>query len=326
LEKPTPCAAEALVVVQLPAGAMAYLTRFEDFYKSSDEEGSDGEEGTFGQQTYGPPPAAKEVSVEEQLSSSEGEEEEGARPEDGDSDWAPEDRDWVPQSLVDLKMRIKVGDKLEKPDGPMRDRLAEQEEREKGEEGGDRAFTNSYEEVCKLTCYVCGLQLESNRLNSHMAKEHSGQEAGERTQFDVLTWHRCGLCGKELVFTRQRVRHHVVTEHAHNLQDYDRTYMVARRRGKDKETGPVVGQTADEVEEIIRTEHGNLGDVDIDDIAAADISNDCNDLVKIDCKICSEQVEFDNFRFLHLKKHGIDLDDYRRSYGEPAVLRMVYHR
>jgi len=37
-------------------------------------------------------------------------------------------------------------------------------------------------------------------------------------------------------------------------------------------------------------------------------------------------VEQDNFRFMHLKKHGIDVDDYRTSYGEPGIVKLVYHR
>ena len=28
----------------------------------------------------------------------------------------------------------------------------------------------------------------------------------------------------------------------------------------------------------------------------------------------------------HLKRHGVDLDDYRRSHGEPTVVKFVYHR
>ena len=32
------------------------------------------------------------------------------------------------------------------------------------------------------------------------------------------------------------------------------------------------------------------------------------------------------FRLPHLKRHGVDLDDYRRSHGEPSVVKFVYHR
>ena len=60
---------------------------------------------------YGPP--VRPVTVEEQLALSEDDDEddeEGGEDDDEESDggWSPEDRDFVPEDLTDLKMRIKV--------------------------------------------------------------------------------------------------------------------------------------------------------------------------------------------------------------------------
>ena len=48
--------------------------------------------------------------------------------------------------------------------------------------------------------------------------------------------------------------------------------------------------------------------------------------LQIECKICCKQVEKDNFRFLHLKKHGMDISDYKLVYGDPVNVKSSYHR
>merc|ERR1719232_1241464 len=74
------------------------------------------------------------------------------------------------------------------------------------------------------------------------------------------------------------------------------------------------------------TGEGGENDVDPSTVDEADISNDYADIMKILCKICNKHVEKDNFRFIHLKKHGMDVADYKVSYGDPVPVKNTYHR
>ena len=157
---------------------------------------------------YGPP--VRPVTVEEQLALSEDDEEEDeeGEGEDDESDggWSPEDRDFVPEDLTDLKMRIKVtGSRKRRKGGkPTRDLRAEAAE-EESEEEDERVFSNNYSEVCKFSCNVCGEEVDSDQLKKHMANLHSdvadqveeGLDGGGK-RFHKKTWHRCGICGKQV--------------------------------------------------------------------------------------------------------------------------------
>ena len=161
---------------------------------------------------YGPP--VRPVTVEEQLALSEDDEEEdeegGEDDEESDGGWSPEDRDFVPEDLTDLKMRIKVtgsslkGKRRRKGLKPGRDLRAEAAENE-SEEEDERVFSNNYSEVCKFSCNVCGEQVDSDQLKKHMTRQHGGSADqleegldGGGKRFDKKTWHRCGICGKQV--------------------------------------------------------------------------------------------------------------------------------
>ena len=67
-------------------------------------------------------------------------------------------------------------------------------------------------------------------------------------------------------------------------------------------------------------------DVDPSTVDDADITSDYADLLKILCRICNKHIERDIFGSLHLKKHGMDVEDYKVSYGEPIPVKNSYHR
>ena len=160
---------------------------------------------------YGPP--VRPVTVEEQLALSEDDEEEdeegGDYEDDSDGGWSPEDRDFVPEDLTDLKMRIKVTGssktrKQRKGGKPTRDLRAEAAEDE-SEEEDERVFSNNYNEVCKFSCNICGEEVDSDQLSKHMTRLHSDAAdqreeglAGGGKHFHKKTWHRCGICGKQV--------------------------------------------------------------------------------------------------------------------------------
>ena len=67
-------------------------------------------------------------------------------------------------------------------------------------------------------------------------------------------------------------------------------------------------------------EYDDLANVDIESIAEDDISDCYRDLVKLDCRICGDNLELDLLNS-HLVLHGIDVDDYIRAYIDPNLLR-----
>jgi len=309
-----------------------YLTRFEDYYKSSDESGDesdDEERKEFGTAKYGP-----EVNLSYQEEDEFEESDDDGRVDDGmvedkaDSDWTPEERDFVPESLVDLKLKIKLPKNYK---GYDEDAFNEDFDDEEGEDAGSRVYSNDYSEVCKFKCGVCGLEIDTEKLKSHMNSNHdpiavSESEGGGgegKRPYDVKTWHRCGICGKAVVFTRVRLRYHVISEHSMAIQDYNEQYMVKRGGRGRRPSGGGRGRRPSGV-----GSEGGDGEADVDPrtVRPEDISNDYADIVKIECRICGKRVEKDNFRFMHLKQHGMDLSDYKVSYGEPVVVKNKYHK
>ena len=149
---------------------------------------------------------------------------------DSEDDWSPEDLDFVPEDLTDLKMRIKVSGgiprflhfycheyhgrennnvykvtgtgKGRKGEKPTRDLRAEAAEDESDEED-ERIFSNNYNDVCKFACDHCGDEVDTDKLKKHMAEVHNSATAGEEvlgegSRYQKKTWHRCGICGKEV--------------------------------------------------------------------------------------------------------------------------------
>jgi len=307
-----------------------YLTRFEDYYKSSDESGDesdDGEKKEYGTVRYGPSdsqPFQQEQGEYYEESDDEDDRVDGGMLQDKrDSDWTPEERDWVPQSLVDLKLKIKPPKNFK---GYDEDAFNEDYEDEEDEDGTARVFSNDYSDVCKFKCTVCGIDIDTEKLKSHMNSNHDAEVEESKRPYDVKTWHRCGICGKAVVFTRVRLRYHVITEHSMTIQDYNEEYMNMSKRGNIKVGRPFGGGFKGKVRRPSGVSDDGETNVDPRTVKAEDISDDYADIVKVECRICGKKVEKDNFRFMHLKQHGMDLSDYKVSYGEPDLVKNKYHR
>merc|ERR1712013_845968 len=131
-------------------------------------------------------PPTRPVTVEEQLALSDDDDEEKGEEGkdehdedeeeevDSDDDWSPEDLDFVPEDLTDLKMRIKVtgtgkGRRGEKPTRDLRAEAAEDE----SDEEDERVFSNNYNDVCKFACNNCGDEVDSDKLKKHMTEVHN---------------------------------------------------------------------------------------------------------------------------------------------------------
>jgi len=331
-----------------------YLTRFEDYYKSSDESGDESDDEKkkdFGTERYGPNVDRIGPEDDEFAESEDEDRIDKIHPVNGDVDWSPEEKgDWVPQSLVDLKMKIKppknfkgyngVAFQVESDDedddsenkvysNDYNGVAFQVESDDEDDDSENKVYSNDYNEVCKFRCGVCGLNIDTEKYKNHINTNHDPSEVVEvdygdsKRPYDVKTWHRCGICGKSVVFTRVRLRYHVITDHSMAIQDYNDEYMVKRGGGRP---GRPFGSRSRKPSGV-GSEGGDCdGDVDPRTVHPDDISDDYADIVKIECNICGKRVEKDNFRFMHLKQHGMDMSDYKVSYGEPSVVKNKYHK
>ena len=305
-----------------------YLTRFEDYYKSSDESGDESDDEKkkeFGTERYGP--NFNSIGPEDdEFAESEDEDRVNRIHPKGDADWSPEEKgDWVPQSLVDLKMKIKPPKNFKGYNGV----AFQMESDDEDDDSENKVYSNDYNEVCKFRCGVCGLNIDTEKYKNHINTNHDPSEVVEvdygesKRPYDVKTWHRCGICGKSVVFTRVRLRYHVITDHSMAIQDYNDQYMIKRGGGRPGRPFGSRGRKPSGV----GSEGGDCdGDIDPRTVHPDDISDDYADIVKIECNICGKRVEKDNFRFMHLKQHGMDMSDYKVSYGEPSVVKNKYHK
>ena len=319
---------------QFGYGSGGYLTRFEDFYKSSSDDSEDEDESKSKIQKIPPPvPSSsfknvaslednkEDVFKQEAHYYSESDDDDDNEGEIRDplvsDEGALPSKDWVPLSNDDLKMTIKPPKNFKGyQEGAYPENVEELKEEEDNE---DKTFSNDYADVCKFKCNLCGLDIDSEKLRSHINNNHDNTEGVDNEldsnrPYSIKNYHKCGLCNKTLLFTRVRLRYHIINEHNMAIQDYNEQFMA--KRGAVKRFRRGSGDTGD----------GGENDVDPSTVDEADISNDYADIMKILCKICNKHVEKDNFRFIHLKKHGMDVADYKVSYGDPVPVKNTYHR
>lgn len=325
---------ESVNMSQFGYGSGGYLTRFEDFYKSSSDDSEDEDESKSKIQKIPPPvPSSsfknlaslednkEDVFKQEAHYYSESDDDEDNEGEIRDplvsDEGALPSKDWVPLSNDDLKMTIKPPKNFKGyQEGAYPENVEELKEEEDNE---DKTFSNDYADVCKFKCNLCGLDIDSEKLRSHINNNHDNTEGVDNEldsnrPYSIKNYHKCGLCNKTLLFTRVRLRYHIINEHNMAIQDYNEQFMA--KRGAVKRFRRGSGDTAE----------GGENDVDPSTVDEADISNDYADIMKILCKICNKHVEKDNFRFIHLKKHGMDVADYKVSYGDPVPVKNSYHR
>ena len=305
-------------MAQYGYGTGGYLTRFEDYYKSSDESDEETDKKEAKNVNSLEPSldprfdhyksddsddgVTKDVKGTESLQASfdiskyileESEDEDGLVERERKPQIRPDDqlsgaeKDWVPQSLNDLKMTIKPPKNFKGYD----EEAYQDNFEEDGEDSGNRVFSNDYADVCKYKCPLCSLDIDTEKLKSHINSNHEGETMAdteqETRQYSRETWHKCGYCNKALLFTRGKLRYHLNTDHGVSVNEYNEKFMTknirpsrGRRGSGDADGGADGGET----------------DVDPSTVKEEEISNDYADIVKIVCKICNKSIEKDNFR------------------------------
>ena len=154
---------------------------------------------------------------------------------------------------------------------------------EKSDQDQERVFSTDYDDVCQYKCPLCSRDIDADKLSSHLSSIHPGGKGWLSGVYSRETWHRCGLCQKALLFTRLKLRYHVITEHGVAIQDYEEQFI--KRSGRRSSCG-----ASSETEAVLES------DLHPSSASKKHLSDDYTDLLKTVCKICSETIEMDRFR------------------------------
>ena len=154
---------------------------------------------------------------------------------------------------------------------------------EKSDQDQERVFSTDYDDVCQYKCPLCSRDIDTDKLTSHLSSSHPGGKGWLSGVYSRETWHRCGLCQKALLFTRLKLRYHVITEHGVAIQDYEEQFI--KRSGRRTSCG-----ASSKTEAVLES------DLDSSSASKKHLSDDYTDLLKTVCKICSETIEMDRFR------------------------------
>ena len=224
------------------------MTRFEDYYKSSSDESDDEEESPI-TRNITPAQIVPEVGHTETVFNPEefydSEEDEDNFSEEFDTTDLQEgtyhvieeivapSKDWVPMDLNDLKMTIKPPKSFKGyQEGAYPQDVDEQHEVE-DDDNEEKVFSNDYADVCKFKCTLCGLDIDTEKIRSHINTNHESSqlvdnELDSNRPYSVKTYHKCGVCGKNLLFTRVRLRYHIINDHNMSVQDYNDQFMTRK--------------------------------------------------------------------------------------------------
>ena len=240
-------------------GSGNYLTNFEDYYKSSEDSEEEGDR----------------VGVKDKA------------PVDSDSsryytESEEEDRQSYQGITKEEQRKFMIKAKpLESLRGPGVKKCSQAQE---SVNDGEKVFSIDYGEVCQYKCPLCSMHIDTDKLSSHLNTSHVGVGRGNTdlrpSEYSRETWHRCGLCQKAMLFTRLKVRYHVISEHGVSIKDYNEKFM--------KRTGRLLLRNDSPVEAG--------ADLDPSSVSKDQISDDYSDLLKTVCKICNKTVEMDKFR------------------------------
>ena len=154
---------------------------------------------------------------------------------------------------------------------------------EKSDQDQERVFSTDYDDVCQYKCPLCSRDIDADKLSSHLSSSHPGGKGWLSGVYSRETWHRCGLCQKALLFTRLKLRYHVITEHGVAIQDYEEQFI--KRSGRRSSCG-----ASSKTEAVLES------DLHPSSASKKELSDDYTDLLKTVCKICSETIEMDRFR------------------------------
>ena len=100
------------------------------------------------------------------------------------------------------------------------------------EEEGKR-FSNDMADCCSHQCRLCDRLVTLTSLRSHTRashhvtiKEYMEQFGNYREQLHTVTWHRCGLCQKEILLDGDEIHKHC-RYHGISMAEYNNLFIVS---------------------------------------------------------------------------------------------------
>jgi len=203
-----------------------------------------------------------------------------------------------------------------------------------------KKFSNNYENCCKIECQICYQVLFVNYLRGHTQSKHQMDITSYKKQFGsdytyiVKTFHKCNICGSEMLFDQDTIASHVRKKHDTSFKDYNTKYMEVNYKQKLKKEDPNIKTSsklkkkreydghknkADEM--VARTE--NKTDPSISKSTKSKLVE--NDFQwfngnTFSCKVCNfKSTSLDNFKWHVKTDHNTTLQKFLNNYLRTMV-------
>ena len=173
----------------------------------------------------------------------------------------------------------------------------------------EKIITDSVDLMCLIQCFIC--KKNRREIRGHVRTAHKldfeqyKRLHGETMHFSRLTYHRCKMCNKLIVYEFWNFRNHLRRSHNMDTVRYSLKYLEQKKKPKpaEQENSAVTAQTA----------------------APTSFSNCVAEMCKFQCKICMQ-----SFSFLpeHVKNHhNFGFPQYKEMFGNELQLTTVmYHK
>ena len=202
-----------------------------------------------------------------------------------------------------------------------------------------RKYSNNYEDCCKIECQICFQVLFVNYLRGHTQSKHQIDIASYKKKFGsdytyvVKSFHKCNICGSEMLFDQDTIATHVRNKHDTSLKDYNFKYMDLNHKRQLHEESESIKSTS----KLKKKKYSSETHKDKADQLVTSKENKCDQnssskskLVQNDyqwfngntfsCKVCNfKSTSLDNFKW-HVKvDHNSTLQKFLNNYLRTMV-------
>lgn len=171
----------------------------------------------------------------------------------------------------------------------------------------EKIITDSVDLMCLIQCSIC--KKNRREIRGHVRTAHKmefekyKQTHGETMHFSRLTYHRCKMCKKLIVYEFWNFRNHLRRSHNMDTVRYSLKYLEQKKKSKPAEKPAAANNI----------------------ISPSSFSNCVSEMCKFQCKICMQ-----SFSFLpeHVKNHhNLGFPQYKTNFGNELQLTTVmYHK
>ena len=173
----------------------------------------------------------------------------------------------------------------------------------------EKIITDSVDLMCLIQCFIC--KKNRREIRGHVRTAHKldfeqyKRLHGETMHFSRLTYHRCKMCNKLIVYEFWNFRNHLRRSHNMDTVRYSLKYLEQKKKPKpaEQDNSATAAQAA----------------------APTSFSNCVSEMCKFQCKICMQ-----SFSFFpeHVKNHhNFGFPQYKEMFGNELQLTTVmYHK